>query len=61
VRRALGRLLLRVLRATLSLFDEVRPGWSQPAESRSNEFGGPLSVESLNYWLTDERCRRSRD
>lgn len=57
----LGRLLVRVLRATLSLFDEVRPGWSQPAEPRTNEFGGPLSVESVAYWTHAERVRRIRD
>lgn len=61
MRRALGRLLLRLVRATLSLFDEVRPGWSEPAAPSSNEFGGPLSVESVHYWTHAERVRRIVD
>ena len=56
----LARLWFRVLR----FFDEVAPGWSMPARAAvpSEEgHGDYLGAESLNYWLTDERCRRGRD
>lgn len=55
------RLLQGAWRALLSFVDEVRPGWSEQVEPRHNAFGGPLSAESLNYWLCAERARRIRD
>jgi hypothetical protein len=48
----------------LRFLDEVLPGWSMPASRSHPERQGTdayVSAESLNYWLTDERCRRSRD
>lgn len=53
--------LLACWRALLAFVDEVRPGWSEPPQPAANEFGGPLSPESLNYWLHAERVRRDRD
>lgn len=47
----------RVLFYLLRLLDDVLPGWSQPVERP----GDHLSNESLHYWLTAERHRRTRD
>lgn len=57
---ALARAWFHVLR----FFDEITPGWSMSASRPYAERIGNdayVGAESLNYWLTDERCRRSRD
>jgi hypothetical protein len=54
---ALARLWFHVLR----FVDEAWPGWSMPARRTHPEQDGAehyVSAESLNYWLTDERCKR---
>ena len=56
----LARLWFHILR----FLDEVLPGWSMAASRTYAERTADsthVSAESLNYWLTDERCRRSRD
>ena len=58
------RIFARVWFHILRFLDEVQPGWSQPASRAHAERTGNdayVSAESLNYWLTDERCRRGRD
>jgi hypothetical protein len=60
--RLVSRLLLGLWRELLVTLDMTFPGWSArvrpPAE---DPFGGPLSAESLNYWLHAERVRRDRE
>jgi len=58
--KPLARAWFHVLR----FLDEVLPGWSMQASRTYTERTGNdayVGAESLNYWLTDERCRRSRD
>lgn len=58
--KILARLWFHVLR----FCDEVAPGWSMPASRIAPPQEGDIrhvSAESLNYWLTDERCRRGRE
>lgn len=58
------RLLARAWFHVLRFFDEIIPGWSMSASRSYVERTGNdayVGAESLNYWLTDERCRRSRD
>ena len=52
-------LYLRVLFELLQTLDVVFPGWSQRREDPAEH--GALSADSLTYWLTAERCRRTRD
>ena len=57
---ALARVWFHILR----FLDETRPGWSMAASRPYAERSADsthVSAESLTYWLTDERCRRSRD
>jgi hypothetical protein len=53
------KLYLRVLFELLHTLDVVFPGWSQRREDPAEH--GALSADSLTYWLTAERCRRTRD
>lgn len=53
-------LLRRLTYEVLRTLDMLFPGWSRSI-STATDHGDPLSRESLNYWLTDERCRRGRD
>ncbi len=56
--------LVRVWFHILRFLDEVQPGWSEQSSRAHAERTGTgeyVSAESLNFWLTDERCRRGRD
>ena len=59
--RLLARLLLALWRELLVTLDTVKPGWQARVRPPADDpFGGPLSTESLTYWLHAERVRRDR-
>lgn len=57
-----ARLLLLAWRELLATLDSVKPGWQATVRPPARDpFDGPLSSESLRYWLHAERVRRTRD
>lgn len=54
-------LQLRFRREVLITIDTTWPGWSLPRPACRNEFGGPVSAESLLYRTRNQRQRRVQD